>query len=475
MKTICLYFGVHQPFRIRRYRFFDIGDSQYYYDDYANESFIKKTAARCYLPANQLMLELIEKYGDRFKIAYSISGIALDQFELYAPEVLESFKKLADTGNVEFLGETHSHSLVSLADPDEFRLQVNRHSECIESLFGFRPKVFRNTELVYSDEIGALIADMGFEGMLAEGARHILGWKSANYLYSNAINSKLKVLLRNLRLSDDVAFRFSKGNWTEWPLTAEKYIHWLKNTGRREDIVNIFIEYETLGEHHSADSGIFDFFRALPRVAIENNGFSFSTPSGVVSAFQPVTAINVPYPTSWADEEKDLSAWLGNDMQNEAFSKLYGLRDLVRKTTDGKIHTDWHYLQASDHFYYMSTKVFSEEDVHKHHNPYESPYDAFINYMNVLTDFTRRLKKIVGSIEAKSIRLERIIKEKDEQIETLQKIISELQETTKVIVSPVGLEEIAETEENRHALPVVDPAEAKIKLKAKKNRGGMNL
>jgi alpha-amylase len=457
MKTICLYFGVHQPFRIRRYRFFDIGDSQYYYDDYANESFIKKTAARCYLPANQLMLELIEKYGDRFKIAYSISGIALDQFELYAPEVLESFKRLADTGNVEFLAETYSHSLVSLADPDEFRSQVTRHSESIELLFGLKPKVFRNTELVYSDEIGSQIADMGFQGMLAEGARHILGWKSANYLYYNALNHNLKVLPRNLRLSDDIAFRFSKRNWPEWPLTAEKYIHWLKNTGRREDIINIFIEYETLGEHHSADSGIFDFFRALPRVAY-NNEFSFSTPSGVVSAFQPVAAINVPYPTSWADEEKDLSAWLGNDMQNEAFSKLYGLRDLVRKTTDGKILTDWHYLQASDHLYYMSTKVFSEGDVHKHHNPYESPYDAFINYMNVLTDFTRRLKKLVGNIEAKSLRFERMLKEKDEQIETLQKIINELQETRQAIISPVGVEAAV-------------PAEAKIQLKAKKKPG----
>jgi alpha-amylase len=271
MKTICLYFGVHQPFRIRRYRFFDIGDSQYYYDDYANESFIKKTAARCYLPANQLMLELIEKYGDRFKIAYSISGIALDQFELYAPEVLESFKRLADTGNVEFLAETYSHSLVSLADPDEFRSQVNRHSESIESLFGIKPKIFRNTELVYSDEIGSQIADMGFQGMLAEGARHILGWKSANYLYYNAVNQNLKVLPRNLRLSDDIAFRFSKRNWTEWPLTAEKYIQWLKNTGRREDIVNIFIEYETLGEHHSADSGIFDFSGLFPGLPIIMN------------------------------------------------------------------------------------------------------------------------------------------------------------------------------------------------------------
>lgn len=441
MKTICLYFQVHQPFRIRRYRFFDIGDSEYYYDDYANESLMKKIAAKCYLPANQLMLELIEKHGNGFKIAYSISGTALDQFELYAPEVLESFKRLADTGMVEFLAETHSHSLVSLADPDEFRSQVTRHSERIETLFGSKPKVFRNTELVYSDEIGSLIADMGFMAMLSEGARHMLGWKSPNYLYNNAINPKLKVLLRNFMLSDDIAFRFSNRNWDQWPLTAEKFVTWLKNKNRKEDIINIFIEYETFGEHHSAESGIFDFFRALPRAAFKHKEFNFLTPSEAVSRLQPVDAIHVPYPASWADEEKDLSAWLGNDMQNEAFSKLNELRSLVRKTTDHIILTDWHYLQVSDHLYYMSTKVFSDGEVHKHYNPYESPYDAFINYMNVLSDFTRRLNKLVGSKEAKTDQMERMLKEKEEQIASLQRMIDEMREAKQPIVGPVGIAE----------------------------------
>jgi alpha-amylase len=441
MKNICLYFQVHQPFRIRRYRFFDIGDSEYYYDDYANESLMKKIAAKCYLPANHLMFELIEKYGNRFKIAYSISGTALDQFELYAPEVLESFRKLADTGMVEFLAETHSHSLVSLADPDEFRSQVTRHSERIEALFGVKPKVFRNTELVYSDEIGSLVADMGYEAMLSEGARHMLGWKSPNYLYNNAVNPKLKVLLRNFMLSDDIAFRFSDRHWDQWPLTADKYVMWLKNKNRKEDIVNIFIDYETFGEHHSAESGIFDFFRALPPAVLKHKEFKFLTPSEAVSSLQPVDAIHVPYPASWADEEKDLSAWLGNDMQNEAFSKLNGLRGLVRKTNDHIILTDWHYLQVSDHLYYMSTKVFSDRDVHKHYNPYESPYDAFINYMNVLSDFTRRLNKLVGSEEAKTVQMERMLKEKQEQIASLQQMINEMREAKQPIVAPVGITE----------------------------------
>jgi alpha-amylase len=441
MKTICLYFQVHQPFRLRRYRFFDIGTSEYYYDDYANETVMRKIAARCYLPANQLMLELIEKYGDRFKIAFSISGVALDQFELYAPEVLEGFKKLAATGSVEFLAETHSHSLVSLSGEEEFKAQVNRHSQRIESLFGQKPKVFRNTELIYSDEIGAAIGKLGFEGMLSEGARHILGWKSPNYLYHNSQFHDLKLLLRNSSLSDDLAFRFSRRSWDQWPLTAEKYVKWLKKSQQRDEIINLFIEYETFGDHHAADSGIFEFFRALPGEILKSKNFRFSTPSGIISDFRPVAPIHVPYPASWADEEKDLSAWLGNNMQNEAFQKLYALGDLVGRTSDVRILTDWHYLQVSDHFYYMSTKIFTEHDVHKHYNPYESPYDAFINYMNVLSDFTRRIKKLVGTEETRLMKLERTLKEKDEVIADLQKRINKMQESVPLVTGPVGVSE----------------------------------
>ncbi|MFP4366942.1 MAG: glycoside hydrolase family 57 protein [Bacteroidales bacterium] len=446
MKTICLYFQVHQPFRIRRYRFFDIGESSYYYDDYANDSIMKKVAGKCYLPANKLMLELIEKFDKRFRISFSISGTALDQFELYAPEVLESFQKLAATGQVEFLAETYSHSLASVTDPGEFRSQITEHSKRIESLFGISSKVFRNTELVYSDDIGSMVADMGFEAMLTEGARHILGWKSPNYLYYNSINPRLKVLLRNFRLSDDIGFRFSNQGWNEWPLTARKYVSWLKDLDKKEELINIFMDYETFGEHHWAETGIFDFLGALPGEVLKYKEFNFMTPSEVAAELQPVAPIHVPYPASWADEERDLSAWLGNDMQNEAFGKLYKLKELVRKTTDSKILTDWRYLQISDHFYYMSTKFLSDGEVHKYFNPFESPYDAFINYMNVLSDFTRRIREHVGDEEMEIVKMKRLIKERDEHIEDLSRMINELKETPKSIVSPVGANEITTNE-----------------------------
>jgi alpha-amylase len=437
MKTICLYFQVHQPFRFRRYRFFDIGESHYYYDDFSNESIMRKVAGKCYLPANQLLLELIEKYGDRFKISFSISGVALDQFELYAPEVLESFKKLASTGQVEFLAETYSHSLVSLTDKDEFNSQVAEHSERIESLFGLKPEVFRNTELVYSDEIGAMVAEMGFKAMLTEGAKHILGWKSPNYLYYNAINPRLKVLLKNYKLSDDIAFRFSNQGWNEWPLTAEKYVGWLKNLDKKEEVVNLFMDYETFGEHQWAETGIFEFLKALPGLVLKNKEFSFSTPSEIAVRLQPVAAIHVPFPISWADEERDLSAWLGNDMQNEAFNKLYSLREMVKKINDVEILTDWRYLQVSDHFYYMSTKFFSDGEVHKYFNPYESPYDAFINYMNVLSDFTSRINDLAGNSELETAQLKKVIRERDEQLALLQEEITRLKEKKKPVIGPV--------------------------------------
>jgi len=302
MKTICLYFQVHQPFRFRRYRFFDIGVSNYYYDDYANESILRKVADRCYIPANNLLLELIKEYGANFRVAFSISGIALDQFELYAPHVLESFKKLAKTGSVEFLAETYTHSLTALRDIEEFKEQVKQHSQRIEELFGQKPLAFRNTELVYSDGIGAAVAELGFKAMLTEGAKHILGWKSPNYLYYNAVNPKLKILLRNFKLSDDISFRFSNSSWNEWPLTAEKYVSWLNNIDKKEQVVNLFMDYETFGEHQWAHTGIFDFLRALPKVVFAESKFTFSTPTEVAEKLEPVAAINVPSPISWADE-----------------------------------------------------------------------------------------------------------------------------------------------------------------------------
>ncbi len=422
MRTICLYFQVHQPFRFRRYRFFDIGNDHYYYDDYSNESILHKVTQKCYLPANELMLKLIRKHRGRFKVAYSISGIAMEQFRLYAPEVLESFKKLADTGKVEFLSETYAHSLSSLKGRDEFERQVRTHDQLIEENFGQKPSVFRNTELIYSDEIGAMVADMGFKAMLTEGAKHVLGWKSPNYLYCNAINPKLKLLLKNFKLSDDIAFRFSDKGWPDYPLTAEKYVDWLNQIPDNEEVVNLFMDYETFGEHQWKDTGIFDFLEALPGTVLKNSPFTFSTPSEAAKKLQVVSAVSVPYPISWADEERDLTAWLGNEMQKEAFDKLYSLGEKVYASGDAGIQQDYSFLQVSDHFYYMSTKFFSDGEVHSYFNPYNSPYDAFINYMNVLSDFEIRVNAAVrSSVDDDVARLSKIIKEKDIQLEKLEK------------------------------------------------------
>ncbi|MCF0207196.1 MAG: alpha-amylase [Bacteroidales bacterium] len=391
MRSICFYFQVHQPFRLRKYRFFDVGNDHNYFNEYENRSIMRKVAEKCYLPANQLFLDLINEYGDNFKISYSISGTAIDQFELYAPDVLESFQKLIATGRVELLSETYSHSLSSLRNEDVFDYQVNRHRRKVKELFNVEPKIFRNTELIYSDEIGDKVAKLGYQGMLTEGARHILGWKSPNYLYCNSINPKLKLLLKNFKLSDDIAFRFSNSAWDEYPLTAEKYVSWLNSINENEEVVNLFMDYETFGEHQWKETGIFDFMRALPEKVFKYSNFQFHTPSELIQTHDPVGMLSVPYPISWADEERDLTAWLGNELQNEAFENLYKLFERVKQLDDPELWKDWLYLQTSDHFYYMCTKWFSDGDVHKYFNPYDSPYEAFINYMNILNDFRIRL------------------------------------------------------------------------------------
>lgn len=395
MKTICLYFQVHQPLRLRRYRFFDIGNDHYYYDDYTNERIMSRVSEQCYLPTNELLLKMIKKHKNKFKVTFSISGLAIEQFKLYSPKVLESFQELAKTGNVEFLAETYSHSLASLEDGVAFQTQVDAHLEMIEKYFGQKPSVFRNTELIYSDRIGELVANMGFKAMLTEGAKHILGWKSPNYVYTNAINPKLKVLLKNHKLSDDIAFKFGNKDWNEWPLTAEKFVGWINNMDEKEEIINLFIDYETFGEHQNADTGIFDFLEYLPVEVLKNKDYSFSTPSKIAKEIQPIAPVHVPDAISWADEERDLTAWLGNEMQQEAFGKLYALLPQIAMCTDDKILKDWDFLQTSDHFYYMSTKFFSDGEIHSYFNPYETPYEAFINYMNVLSDFALRLKAAV--------------------------------------------------------------------------------
>lgn len=391
MKSICFYFQIHQPFRLKRYRFFDIGSDHYYYDDYNDEEIIRRIAQNCYLPANQTILNMIKESDGAFKVAYSISGVALEQMELYVPEVIDSFKELAKTGCVEFLAETFAHSLSSLQeDSNEFELQVKQHTKKIQSLFGYKPVVFRNTELVYSDDIGARVAAMGFKGIITEGAKHVLGWKSPNYVYCCASNPQLKVLCKNFKMSDDITFRFSDWGWDQFPLTAEKFIGWIEALPDNEDVVNLFMNYETFGEMQNAGTGIFEFLKALPYFASQCN-IQFETPTMVLQKRKPIDQINVPYPISWADEERDLSAWLGNELQRSAFDKLYGIGERVRLSNDKRLLQDWYYLQSSDHFYYMSTKHFSDGAMHSHFSPYDSPYEAFMNYMNVLSDFIDRV------------------------------------------------------------------------------------
>ncbi len=395
-KSICLYFQVHQPNRLRLYRFFDIGKDSHYYDDFANRTILRRVAQKCYLPMNALLLELIEANKGAFKVAFSISGSVLEQFDRYAPEVIESFRKLAQTGNVEFLSETYYHSLASLASSIEFKNQVLKHKAAIEHYFGVTPKAFRNTELIYSDAIGEMVYDMGFKTMLTEGARHVLGWKSPNFIYSCAQAPSLKLLLKNSSLSDDIAFRFSDRGWSDWPLTGEKYLSWIKAAAQKEDIVNLFMDYETFGEHQKAASGIFDFMRALPEIVIKDGEFEFVTPTQAAKKHRPVGELDVMDPISWADEERDVTAWLGNELQNDAFNKLNDQAEKLALLNDETLWSDFGHLQESDHFYYMCTKFFSDGAVHKYFNPYDTPYEAFINYMNVLSDFILRVDDAIS-------------------------------------------------------------------------------
>lgn len=393
-KSICLYFQVHQPTRLRLYRFFDIGKDSHYYDDFTNRTILKRVAEKCYLPMNELLLETIEKTKGKFKVAFSISGSALEQFDRYAPEVVASFRKLVETGCVEMLCETYNHTLASLKSKEEFRHQVATHKAAIEEHFGVTPKVFRNTELIYSDSIGNEVYELGFKTMLTEGARHIMGWKNPNYVYNNDLNPKQKLLLRNYSLSDDIAFRFSSGAWSEWPLTAEKYLGWLKAS--EGEIINLFMDYETFGEHQSADCGIFDFMKALPSLVIKDGEFEFVTPSRAATKHKSVGDLSVPEPISWADEERDLSAWLGNELQQDAFNKLYALDEKLRAINDEALWADYGHLQESDHLYYMCTKFFAGGNEHSKLNAYSTPYEAFINYMNVLSDFSIRVENTLA-------------------------------------------------------------------------------
>lgn len=408
MKNICFYFQVHQPMRLRTYSFFDIGTKHDYFDDKVNHEIMRKVAEKCYLPTNQLMLDLINEHKGHFRISYSISGVCLDQFEMYAQDVLESFKRLAATGCVEFLAETYSHSLSALASPEEFKGQVARQAKRIEELFGQKPTTFRNTELIYSDHIGTLVKEMGYETMLTEGADHVLDWRSPNLMYENATGNGLKLLLKNYKLSDDIAFRFGQKSWESWPLTADKFVSWVEATPWDQEIINLFMDYETFGEHQWEETGIFSFLRHLPSKVLSDSQFRFVTPSEAASFMKPVAKIDVPHAMSWADEERDLSAWLGNNIQDDAFESLYRLEEKVKQIDNDKIKQDWLYLQTSDHFYYMCTKFWADGDVHKYFSHYDSPYEGFLNYMNVLVDFEEEVNKELGIVKEVSADSENI-------------------------------------------------------------------
>ncbi len=395
MKTVCLYFQVHQPWRLKVYRFFNIGKDHNYLDDFTNRAIMQKVARQCYLPMNALLLNLIKENKGAFKCTFSITGSAVEQFRAYAPEVLDSFRALAETGCVEFLAETYSHSLASLSSKEDFVEQVKLHSKMIKDEFGKKPVAFRNTELIYSDAIGEMVSELGFKTILAEGAKHVMGWKSPDYVYTNAIDNRLRVLLRNYKLSDDIAFRFSNKGWDQYPLTAEKFASWVKEDAG--EVVNLFMDYETFGEHQKATTGIFDFMKALPKAMLATGELSFATVSEAAKAYQPVGVLHCPHVMSWADEERDVTAWLGNELQNEAFGKLYALKDKVKALKSADFEYVWNFMQTSDHFYYMATKWLSDGDVHSYFNPYGSSYEAFINYMNVLADFEIEVDKALAA------------------------------------------------------------------------------
>ena len=425
MKTICLYFEIHQIIHLKRYRFFNIGTDHYYYDDYENERSITEVAERSYIPALKTLIEMAREHGDYFKVAISISGVALEQLEIHAPMVIELLHQLNGTGCCEFLAEPYSHGLSSLANEECFRADLERMRKKVRQLFGQTPKVCRNSSLIYSDEIGAIVADMGFKGMLTEGARHILGWKSPHYLYHCNMNPNLKLLLRDYKLSDDISLRFSNSEWNEYPLFADTYMNWIEALPEEEQVINIFMELCALGIYQPLSSNILDFIKALPAVAKER-GITFSTPTELCTKLHSVASLDVAYPMSWVDEERDISCWLGNVMQREAFNKLYSVAERVHLCDDRRIKQDWDYLQASNNFRFMTTK---HTGLTMNRGIYDSPYDAFTNYMNILGDFIRRVNALYpADMDNEELNaLLTTIRNQDEEISALKKEVENLQ------------------------------------------------
>jgi alpha-amylase len=390
MPSVCFYFQVHQPHRLRRYGLFDIGQRSDYFDEHKNREVAQKVAHKCYLPMNRLLLELIERHEGAFKVAFSITGTALEQFERFCPDVLESFQRLVATGCVELLAETYHHSLAFLADRGEFDAQLDLHRARIEALFGTTPQVFRNTELIFSNEVAQHVAERGFRGVLAEGAERVLGWRSPHFVYAPAGRPDVKLLLKSYRLSDDIAFRFGDRRWPDHPLSAEKFAGWIHAVNGLGHVVNLFMDYETFGEHQWVETGIFEFMRHLPRAVLAHPEGAFVTPTEAVRAFPAIAELDVPDFVSWADVERDLTAWTGNAMQRSALAAVFELREPVLESGDPALIEDWRRLTTSDHFYYMCTKWFADGDVHKYFSPYESPYEAYIAMLNVLSDLALR-------------------------------------------------------------------------------------
>ncbi|HEY8400442.1 MAG TPA: glycoside hydrolase family 57 protein [Cytophagaceae bacterium] len=393
MPAVCLYFQVHQPYRLKQYSFFNIGNDNNYYDENLNVGILNKVADKCYIPANRLLLQLINKYDKKFKVAFSISGIALEQFEQHRPDVLDSFIDLAKTGCVEFLSETYYHSLAFLYSKDEFVRQVEKHKAKIKKYFNQEPSVFRNTELIYNNELADFIQKMGYKAILCEGVDWLLNGRTPNQVYTAPNNTKIKCLLKNYKLSDDVAFRFSNKDWSEYPLNAGKYASWLHTLEKGSDTINLFVDYETFGEHQWESTGIFNFLEELPAEVLKNPNYSFMTPGEVADTFPAKGIYDVHHTISWADTERDLSAWLSNPMQSEALSKLYAMEDDVMATKDKDIIEAWSRLQTSDLTYYMCTKYWADGLVHKYFSPYNSPYDSYIYFINALSDLELRVQK----------------------------------------------------------------------------------
>jgi alpha-amylase len=425
MKTICLYFEIHQIIHLKRYRFFDIGTDHYYYDDYENERSITEIVERSYMPALNALLEMIKTNDRYFKVAFSLSGVGIEQLEIHAPQVLDKLQELNDTGCVEFLAEPYSHGLSSLINEDCFAVEVKKQSLKIKEYFGQTPKVLRNSSLIYSDDIGLKVSQLGFKGMLTEGAKHVLGWKSPHYLYHCSMAPNLKLLLRDIRLSDDISLRFNNSSWEEYPLFADSYIAKIKALPNEEQIINIFMELSALGIAQPLSSNILEFMKALP-ICAKQAGITFSTPTELCTKMKSVGALDVPDTLSWVDEERDISCWLGNAMQREAFNKLYSIADRVRIANDARINQDWDYLQASNNFRFMTTKTTG---INIDRGIYSSPFDAFTNYMNILGDFINRVNNLypedIDNDELNSLLT--TIKNQGDEIEMKEKEILRLQ------------------------------------------------